>query len=72
MNGAVQKWNDLPRQFQKNIDDQVPLNGRAAGSTPAMSDDEMADLEAFLNTLTDGYRPPPRFDLLWLSNRGGR
>jgi cytochrome c peroxidase len=36
----------------------MPLDGRAAGSAPPMTDQEMSDLEAFLNTLTDGYVPP--------------
>ena len=31
---------------------------RVAGSTPAMTEQEMADLICFLNTLTDGYQVP--------------
>ena len=56
--GVVQKFNDLPTGYHGNIDTQMPLDGRPAGSTPPMSDQDMADLEAFLNTLTDGYVPP--------------
>ena len=56
--GVVQKFNDLPYVYQANIDPQVPLDGRPVGSTPAMKDCELKDLEAFLNTLTDGYVPP--------------
>ena len=33
----------------------MPLNGHPRGSQPAMSEQEIADLEAFLNTLTDDY-----------------
>lgn len=51
--GSVQKWNDLPPAYRGNIDTQVPLDGRPRGAAPAMSEDDMADLEAFLNTLTD-------------------
>lgn len=58
VNGVVQKFNDLPAIYRNNIDTQVPLDGRAAGSQPPMSDQDLADLEAFLNTLTDGYQPP--------------
>jgi cytochrome c peroxidase len=54
----VQKFDDLPAEYSANIDRQVPLDGRAAGSAPPMTDQELQDLEAFLNTLTDGYVPP--------------
>lgn len=56
--GVVQKFNDLPNVYRGNIDPQAPLDGRPAGSAPAMKDCELQDLEAFLNTLTDGYAPP--------------
>lgn len=58
VNGVVQKFNDLPTIYRGNIDPQVPLDGRPVGSQPAMSDQDMVDLEAFLDTLTDGYVPP--------------
>ena len=56
--GEVQKYNDLPKQYHKNIDTQLPLNDRPAGSPPTMSNQDMSDLEAFLKTLTDDYHPP--------------
>jgi cytochrome c peroxidase len=56
--GTVQKFNDLPSQFIPNIDTQMPMDGRAAHSAPPMSDQNVADLICFLNTLTDGYKPP--------------
>jgi cytochrome c peroxidase len=55
--GKVQKYNDLPRQYWGNIDTQMPLDGRAAGSKPPMSEQDVHDLICFLNTLTDDYRP---------------
>ncbi|HEY0340945.1 MAG TPA: cytochrome c peroxidase [Steroidobacteraceae bacterium] len=55
--GAVQKFDDLPRQFRANLDKQGPLDGRAAGSSPPMSPQDIDDLLAFLNTLTDDYTP---------------
>ncbi|MTV41131.1 cytochrome-c peroxidase [Duganella radicis] len=51
--GVVRKFNDLPARYRDNLDKQMPLDGRARGSTPAMTEQEMQDLEAFLNTLTD-------------------
>jgi cytochrome c peroxidase len=55
--GAVQKYDDLPSRYRDNVDKQVPLDGRARGSESPMSEQEMDDLEVFLNTLTDDYRP---------------
>ncbi|OFA02055.1 cytochrome-c peroxidase [Duganella sp. HH101] len=51
--GVVQKYNDLPRRYRANLDKQMPLDGRKRGSEPPMTEQEMQDLEAFLNTLTD-------------------
>ena len=56
--GTVQKFDDLPSIYVANIDPQLPLDGRPAGSTPPMTDQNIADLICFLNTLTDGYVPP--------------
>jgi cytochrome c peroxidase len=57
-NGTVQKFDDLPPEYRGNIDAQKPLDGRARGAKPAMSEEDMHDLETFLNTLTDDYSPP--------------
>ncbi|WP_235914358.1 cytochrome-c peroxidase [Rugamonas rivuli] len=51
--GVVQKYNDLPARYRANLDKQMPLDGRKRGSEPPMTEQEMQDLEAFLNTLTD-------------------
>jgi cytochrome c peroxidase len=51
--GKVQKFNDLPAKYWKNIDPQAPLDGKPAGSTPPMTEQDMQDLEAFIGTLTD-------------------
>jgi cytochrome c peroxidase len=56
--GTVQKYNDMPSAYATNIDPQVPLDGRAAGSAPPMTEQNISDLICFLGTLTDGYRPP--------------
>ena len=51
--GVVQKLDDLPSKYRGNIDKQWPLDGRERGSVPAMSDQDMEDLETFIKTLTD-------------------
>jgi len=56
--GTVRKYDDLTAAFVANIDTQLPLDGRAAHSPPPMSEQNIADLLCFLNTLTDGYQPP--------------
>lgn len=55
--GTVQKFNDLPASYVGNIDPQMPLDGRAAGSPLPLTEQNIADLICFLNTLTDGYQP---------------
>jgi cytochrome c peroxidase len=59
--GTVQKFDDLPDAYIVNIDPQLPLDGRPAGSAPPLTEQNIADLICFLNTLTDGYQPasPP-------------
>jgi cytochrome c peroxidase len=59
--GTVQKLDDLPVAFRKNLDKQLPLDGRAAGSRPPMSEEQIGDLLCFLQTLTDDFHPgtPP-------------
>jgi cytochrome c peroxidase len=59
--GAVQKFDDVPPANRKNVDKQMPLDGREAGSGPPMTEQQVGDLLCFLQTLTDDYRPgtPP-------------
>ncbi|WFU01134.1 cytochrome c peroxidase [Rhizobium sp. CB3171] len=55
--GKAQKYNDLPTQYQANIDViDAPMNLKL-GDAPALNDTEIADVVAFLKTLTDGYDP---------------
>lgn len=51
--GTVQKFDDLPPARRKNIDKQLPLDGRAAGSEPPLTEPQVADLLCFLQTLND-------------------
>ena len=55
--GKIAKFNDLPEKYRANIDViDAPLD-RKPGDQPALSDAEIKDVIAFLNTLTDGYKP---------------
>jgi cytochrome c peroxidase len=54
--GSVKKFDDLPAQYHANVNTtEVPYN-RTLGDAPALSDAEVDDVIAFLQTLTDGYR----------------
>ena len=56
--GIAQKFDDLPAELAGNVNTaEVPYD-RKPGEVPRLSESEIADLEAFLNTLTDGYRLP--------------
>jgi len=58
--GIAQKFDDMPAKYRANVDTQAPLDGKAPGSKPAMSDQEVEDLETFLRTLTDAdVKPSP-------------
>ncbi len=57
--GVVQKFDDLPLAYRGNVDRQMPLDGRAAGSEAPLTEAEVADLICFLETLTDDYHPGP-------------
>ena len=61
--GSVNKFDDLPRpadgeyDYRRNVNiTEVPYD-RKPGEAPRLSDAEIDDLIAFLNTLTDGYTP---------------
>jgi cytochrome c peroxidase len=55
--GKVQKYNDIPVQYHANVDVADPPFDRHPGETPAMTDQDEADIIAFLKTLNDGYKP---------------
>ncbi|MDE3237522.1 MAG: c-type cytochrome [Paracoccaceae bacterium] len=55
--GRVAIYNDLPKPFWPNIDRIDAPFGRKPGDKPALSDAEIAQIVAFLNTLTDGWHP---------------
>ena len=55
--GHVLKYDDLPRRYWANIDVADAPFDRRLGEKPPLTDDEMADIIAFLGTLNDGYKP---------------
>ncbi|SAH90174.1 Methylamine utilization protein MauG precursor [Bordetella ansorpii] len=54
--GSIDQYNDLPKQYRENLNMDPPFGGKP-GDAPALSPDEIDDVIAFLNTLTDGYKP---------------
>ncbi|MBI3348524.1 MAG: c-type cytochrome [Burkholderiales bacterium] len=51
--GQAQLFNDLPPAYRANVQQGPPF--RRTGQPPALSPQDMADVVAFLNTLTDGF-----------------
>ena len=64
-NTNPQRWygpsgvpNDLPAQYRGNIESvKAPFN-RAPTAGPLLTEPEVADVVAFLRTLSDGFRAP--------------
>jgi cytochrome c peroxidase len=54
--GKAQKYNDIPVQYHGNVDVSDPPLNRHPGDAPAMTDQDEADIIAFLKTLDDGYK----------------
>lgn len=55
VDGAMQKFDDLPLRYHGNVDVADPPFDRHPGDTPAMTASDEADIIAFLQTLNDGY-----------------
>lgn len=55
--GSIFKFDDLPAAYLANMDVQVPF-ARHAGDAAALSEQEIADIVAFLQTLNDGFKTP--------------
>jgi cytochrome c peroxidase len=53
--GTVRKFDDLPPQYHANVNIEPPFD-RHVGDEPRLSGEEIDDIIAFLDTLTDGYR----------------
>jgi cytochrome c peroxidase len=52
--GAVHKYDDQPRGMDANVNMEAPFGGKPGGK-PVLDEREIADIVAFLKTLTDGY-----------------
>lgn len=57
--GVVQKFNDLPPQYRKNVNTTEGPYNRQPGMQPALTPSEIDDVVTFLGTLTDGYKINP-------------
>lgn len=57
VNGKVQKFNDLPPEYHRNVNVTEGPYNRSVGLEPALSEAEIDELLLFLRTLTDGYVP---------------
>jgi cytochrome c peroxidase len=53
--GTVTKFDDLPARYRGNVNVEPPFD-RHLGDKPALTDQEIDDIVAFLQTLTDGYK----------------
>jgi cytochrome c peroxidase len=56
--GQVLKYDDLPAQYQANINNEPPFGGKP-GDPPVLTAAEIDDIVVFLGTLTDGYTSKP-------------
>ena len=56
--GKVRKFDDLPARYQRNVNVEPPFD-RKPGQEPALSEQDVADIVAFLRTLTDGFDASP-------------
>lgn len=54
---GADKFDDLPPAFRANVNTTEAPYNRRAGAAPALNADEIDDVVAFLETLTDGFRP---------------
>jgi cytochrome c peroxidase len=55
--GKVRKFDDLPARYQGNVSFEPPF-GKHPGEPPTLTPDDVADIVAFLRTLTDGFSQP--------------
>ena len=54
--GRGRKYDDMLAKYAANVDAQGPF-GQQPGEAPALSEADVLDLVAFLQTLSDGYVP---------------
>jgi cytochrome c peroxidase len=54
--GTVRQYDDLPAEYRENVNREPPFT-RGPGDAPALTEQEITDIAAFLMTLTDGFSP---------------
>lgn len=54
--GSIDKYDDLPQRYKKNVDIVDAPFDRKPGDPPALNAEEINDMVAFLKTLNDGYQ----------------
>ncbi|MFO1394923.1 MAG: cytochrome c peroxidase [Steroidobacteraceae bacterium] len=54
---GIEKFDDLPPDLRRNVNTTEAPYNRPIGGSPALSPEEIADVVAFLETLSDGYTP---------------
>jgi cytochrome c peroxidase len=55
VSGVPRKFDDLPAELVANVNTTEPPYDRSPGDLPALSEPEIQDVVAFLQTLTDGF-----------------
>jgi len=56
--GTVRQYDDLPAEYRANVNREPPFD-RGPGDAPALTEQEITDITAFLKTLTDGFSKTP-------------
>lgn len=56
--GKIEQYDDIPAAYRKNVDVTDAPFDRKFGDKPAMTDDDIRDIIAFLKTLNDDPVPP--------------
>jgi cytochrome c peroxidase len=54
--GTVEKYDDLPAVYRRNVDVIDAPFDRKYGDKPALNDSEIADVVEFIKTLNDGFQ----------------
>ncbi|WP_118184578.1 cytochrome-c peroxidase [Paraburkholderia phosphatilytica] len=54
--GRIEKYDDIPAKYQANVDVADAPFDRKLGDSPAMTDQDIDDIIAFIKTLNDGYK----------------
>jgi cytochrome c peroxidase len=56
--GSLRKFDDLPQRYWANLNNEPPF-GQKPGDPPRLTESDILDVVAFMQTLTDGYAGKP-------------